>query len=128
MVLGVAGVYGFIMHLVFWPLLTEQIGWSSKPFQYNVAYANLTIGILGFSSFMYSRGNHLLASMVTFVSWFFADGNGYVVLLVVSHNNAYSNAGTELYIVLLNQIIVVISVCLSMYELRGMCGNIRAFE
>ena len=32
--------------------------------------------------------------MVTFVSWFFADRIGYLVLLVVDQNNAYSNAGT----------------------------------
>jgi len=79
------------MHLVFWPLLAEQIGWSNRPFQYEVAYANLTMGILGFSSFMYRRGDYLLASMVTLVSWFFADGTGYVVF-------GFACGGSEQYL------------------------------
>ena len=45
-VLGIGGVYGFVAHLAFGPFLAEQIGWPNSPFQHEVAYANLTIGIL----------------------------------------------------------------------------------
>ncbi|WP_136975558.1 DUF6790 family protein [Synechococcus sp. GEYO] len=65
--------------------------------RYEVAYANLTIGILGFSSFLYGKRDDLLASMVAFARWFFADGIGHVVSLVVDQNNAPSNAGSVLY-------------------------------
>ena len=85
------------MHLVFGSFLAEQIGWPNSPFQYEVAYANLTIGILGFSSFVYRRPDYLLASKVAFASWFFAVGIGHVVSLVVDENNAPSNAGSVLY-------------------------------
>ena len=50
-VMGVAGLYGFIAHLLFAPFIAEQIGWPNSPFQFEVAYANLTVSILGFSSF-----------------------------------------------------------------------------
>ena len=55
-VLGIGGVYGFVAHLAFGPFLAEQIGWPNSPFQNEVAYANLTIGILGFSSVWYRAG------------------------------------------------------------------------
>ena len=54
-VLGIGGVYGFVAHLAFGPFLAEQIGWPNSPFQNEVAYANLTIGILGLTSFFYRR-------------------------------------------------------------------------
>ena len=44
-VLGIGGVYGFVAHLAFGPFLAGQIGWPNSPFQNEVAYANVTIGI-----------------------------------------------------------------------------------
>ena len=117
-VLGVGGVYGFIMHLVFGSFLAEQIGWPNSPFQYEVAYANLTIGILGFSSFLYRKRDYLLASMVAFASWFFADGIGHVVSLVVDQNNAPSNAGSVLYTDLLTPLLVLLLLWISRAERR----------
>ena len=117
-VLGVGGVYGFLMHLVFGSFLAEQIGWPNSPFQNEVAYANLTIGILGFSSFLYRKRDYLLASMVAFASWYFADGIGHVVSLVVDQNNAPSNAGTVLYTDLLTPVLVVILLWISRGERR----------
>ena len=117
-VLGVGGVYGFIMHLVFGSFLAEQIGWPNSPFQYEVAYANLTIGILGFSSFLYRKRDYLLASMVAFASWFFADGIGHVVSLVVDQNNAPSNAGSVLYTDLLTPLLVLLLLWISRGERR----------
>ena len=77
--LGVAGIYVFIVHIAFGPFIAEQIGWPNSPFQNEVAYANLTIGILGLTSFWYRHRDYLLAAMVAFGSWFFADGVGHVV-------------------------------------------------
>ena len=57
-------------HLAFGPFLAEQIGWLNSPFQNEVPYANLTIGILCFSSVWYRRRDYLLATMVAYGSWF----------------------------------------------------------
>ena len=64
--------------------------------RYEVAYANLTIGILGFSSFLYRKRDDLPASMVAFASWYFANWIAHVVSLVVDQDNAPSNAGSVL--------------------------------
>ena len=69
-VLGIGGVYGFVVHLAFGSFIAEQIGWPNSPFQFEVAYANLTIGILGFTSFFYRRRDYLLAAMVGIAAGF----------------------------------------------------------
>jgi len=117
-VLGVSGVYGFIMHLAFGSFLAEQIGWPNSPFQNEVAYANLTIGILGFSSFLYRKRDYLLASMVAFSSWYFADGVGHVVSRVVAENKAPSNAGSVPYTDLLTPVVVLCLLWVSRSERR----------
>ena len=55
------------------------------------------ICILSFSSFWYCRRDYLLAARVSYSSWFFADGVGHVVSLVVDNNNAPFNPGSILY-------------------------------
>ena len=117
-VMGVAGLYGFIAHLLFAPFIAEQIGWPNSPFQFEVAYANLTVSILGFSSFFYRKRDYLLAAMVAFGSWYFADGVGHVVSLVVDNNQAPSNAGSVLYTDLLTPVVVVLLLWLSRHERR----------
>ena len=115
-VLGLAGIYGFIVHIAFGPFIAEQIGWPNSPFQNEVAYANLTIGILGLTSFWYRRRDYLLAAMVAFGSWFFADGVGHVVSLLVDSNKAPSNAGSVLYTDLVTPLLVVLLLWLSRKE------------
>ncbi len=115
-VLGIGGVYGFVAHLAFGPFIAEQIGWSNSPFQNEVAYANLTIGLLGLTSFWYRRRDYLLAAMVGYCSWFFADGVGHVASLLVDSNTAPSNAGSVLYTDLLTPLLVVLLLWLSRKE------------
>jgi len=115
-VLGVGGVYGFIAHIAFGSFIAEQIGWPNSPFQNEVAYANLTIGILGFTSFWYRKREYLLAAMVAYMSWFFADGIGHIVSLVTADNMAPSNSGSILYTDLLTPILVFILLLISRNE------------
>ena len=115
-VLGIGGVYGFVAHLAFGPFLAKQIGWPNSPFQNEVAYANLTIGILGLTSFFYRRRDYLLAAMVAYSSWFFADGVGHVVSLLLDNNNAPFNAGSILYTDLMTPLLVVLLLWLSRAE------------
>ena len=107
-VLGVNGLWGFVFHFFFGEFSAELIGWPNSPFQYEVAYANLTIAILGFSSWWLKRRDYLLAAMVAYISWFFADGLGHVVALLSQDNTAPGNAGTILFTDLLMPVVVVV--------------------
>ena len=104
------------MHIAFGQFIAEQIGWPNSPFQNEVAFANLTIGILGLSSFWRRSRDYLVASIVAYASWFFADGLGHVYSLVVQSNDAPSNVGTILFTDLLMPILVVILLWLSREE------------
>ena len=66
------------MHMAFGQFIAEQIGWPNSRPQNEVAFANLTIGILGLSGFWRRRRDYLWASIVAYTSWFFADGFGHV--------------------------------------------------
>ena len=115
-VMGLGGLYGFAMHIAFGQFIAEQIGWPNSPFQNEVAFANLTIGILGLSSFWRRSRDYLVASIVAYASWFFAVGLGHVYSLVVQSNDAPSNVGTILFTDLLMPILVVILLWLSREE------------
>ena len=107
-VLGINGLWGFIYHFFFGEFSAELIGWPNSPFQYEVAYANLTIAILGFSSWWLKRRDYLLAAMVAYISWFFADGLGHAVALVSQNDTAPDNAGTILFTDLLMPVVVAV--------------------
>lgn len=121
-VLGVNGLVGFLMHLLLGPFIAAQIGWPDSPFQNEVAYANLTIAILGFSAFWLRRRDYLLAAMVAYGSWFFADGVGHAVSLLTTGNRAPSNVGTILYTDLLTPILVAVLLWLSRAERTRLKG------
>ena len=112
-VLGINGLWGFVFHFFFGEFSAELIGWPNSPFQYEVAYANLTIAILGFSSWWLKRRDYLLAAMVAYISWFFADGLGHVVARLSQDNTAPGNAGTILFTDLLMPVVVVLLLKLS---------------
>ena len=109
-VMGIYGTYSFLVHLLFGDFIAAQIGWVNSPFQYEVAYANLTIGILGFTTVWLRRRDYMLASMVAYGSWIFADGVGHVVSLLQSGNTAEYNTGTILFTDLLMPVIVALLV------------------
>jgi len=49
---GLGGLYSFIGHTVFSDRVAQSIGWpQGNPFQYEVAMANLALGVLGIVSF-----------------------------------------------------------------------------
>ena len=88
---------------------------AQQSFQFEVAYANLTVSILGFKLF-YRVRDYLLAAMVAFSSWYFADGVGHVVSLVVD-NNRHPQCGERAYTDLLTPVVVVL-LWLSRHERR----------
>lgn len=58
--MGLGGLSGFAMHIAFGQFIAEQIDWPNSPFQNEVAFANLTIGILGLSSFWRRSRDYLV--------------------------------------------------------------------
>lgn len=102
--------------------MQHLIGWPNSPFQYEVAYANLTIAILGFSTVWLRRRDYMVAAIVAYGSWIFADGIGHVVSLVQSGNTAEYNTGTILFTDLLMPLVAALMVWWSRHERREFQG------
>ena len=94
---GFRGIFnGFVMHIFWADQLAESIGWpAGNPFQMEVAFANLAIGVLGALCFF--RRDVWLSYLIA--STIFAGGAGitHIVDMVQNGNFAPNNAGPILY-------------------------------
>ena len=94
---GFRGIFGgFVMHFFFADQVAASIGWDAgSPFQTEVAFANLAIGVLGAGTFWWR--DFWLPYLI--VSSIFAWGAGLTHMLDLVHagNDAPNNAGPILY-------------------------------
>jgi hypothetical protein len=94
--MGIAGfrgiTTGFTMHFFFGDQVAKSIGWQAgSPFQTEMAFANLAVGVLGAATFW--RRDFWLPFLI--VSSILGWGAGYVHLqeMLLSGNDAPNNAG-----------------------------------
>lgn len=68
--LGVTGVYAFVMHAFYPAVADASIGWSPSPFEYEVAVADLSLGMIAILSFNASFGFRLAAVIANVVFFY----------------------------------------------------------
>jgi hypothetical protein len=94
---GFRGIFsGFVMHFFFADQVAQSIGWATgSPFQTEVAFANLAVGILGAATFW--RRDFWLPYIIvsTILGW--GAGFTHILDIVGSGNTAANNAGPILY-------------------------------
>lgn len=94
-VLGVSGAIGMfnvVMHTVFASSVAESIGWpAGNPFQTEVAFANLAIGIVGFACFW--RYDFWLPAAVAKSVFAWGAGLTHVLDMAETGNLAPNNVG-----------------------------------
>lgn len=84
---GVTGIYVFLMCLIFPAATAAMMHWPPSPFQYEVALANLCLGILGLLAFRASYGFQLATVIVTcFWMWGHAI---YEIYRIITTSNIY---------------------------------------
>jgi hypothetical protein len=104
---GVLSILFFIGHTVFADASAAAIGWSAgSPFQYEVALANLHIGVMGILCY-WIRGNFWLATVIAFSIQWVGSGVVHIREIVVSANYAPNNAGLTFYLVILMPVFVI---------------------
>lgn len=93
---GLSGIWGFVMH-AFYPQIADKfIGWAWSPFEYEVAVANLGMGLTGIFAFNASHGFRLATILfATCFGWGAAGGHLYQMLN--AHNFNPGNAGLIFY-------------------------------
>ncbi|HBM15813.1 MAG TPA: hypothetical protein DD381_05660 [Lentisphaeria bacterium] len=90
--IGFSFIYNFIFHTFFAEMAAAFIGWANSPFQYEVGYASLGIGIAGLIAF--KAGVGFRAATVIIPAFFqLGAAGGHIYQMVVAHNFAPGNAG-----------------------------------
>ena len=104
---GFQGVYAFVGHTLFANETAKQIGWpAGNPFQFEVAIADLTIGVLGILC-IWIRENFWYATGIANAVWVFGVSYGHVYQAVVNGNYSPDNLGLLFFSTLLLAIILL---------------------
>ena len=62
--IGISSLIGFVGHIFFADQIAADIGWAAgSPFQREVGFANLAIGVLGITC-IWLRGNYWIATVI----------------------------------------------------------------
>ena len=94
--IGVMGILAFYQHAFNSAAVAKMIGWTTSPFQFEMAVTNLGIGIAGLLCIRY-RGDFWLAVALisTIISWGCSWGHWHD--MVVNMNYAPYNAGPGIW-------------------------------
>jgi NADH:ubiquinone oxidoreductase subunit K len=118
---GIGSIWAFIGHAFMPVQVAQSIGWATgSPFQTEVAFANLAIGILGILCYFF-RDNFWVATVI--VSSIFLLGAAYVhVINIINYSNhSAGNAGTIFFMDIIGPVILVALLILyKLYERKQM--------
>jgi hypothetical protein len=93
---GLTGIWGFVMHAFFPSIADKFIGWLYSPFEFEVAVANLGMGLTGLIAFR--AGYSFRLATVIFASCFgWGAAIGHLYQMLAHHNFAAGNAGLIFY-------------------------------
>lgn len=107
--LGVTSIYAFMMHAFFADFTAAAIGWQPSPFQFEVAVANLTFGVLAVMS--YNANYHFrVATVIGGAFWLWGDAFGHVFPMIISQQFTVRNAGSWFWVDLVLPLMLAASV------------------
>lgn len=95
--IGLQGFFAFIGHFFKSDEVAEKIGWpTGNPFQKEIAFTNLSMGVLGILSIWF-RGDFWLATIIAHGVFVFGAGCIHVKDMKQKDNKNIFNAGPVLY-------------------------------
>jgi peptidoglycan/LPS O-acetylase OafA/YrhL len=104
---GVAGILDFIMHTLNARATAEMIGFPpDNPFQWEVAFADLAIGVLGLACLW--RRDFWWPAAIAVAVYFWGCAWGHIYQLVAHDNHEPGNAGVVLYLDILVPLAVLV--------------------
>jgi len=103
---GIGGIWAFIGHAFLPAQVAANIGWPVSPFQLEVAFANLAVGVLGILCY-WIRDNFWTATVISSSIFLLGDAYGHIVNIVLFANNASGNSGSVLYMDIFGPIILI---------------------
>lgn len=107
--LGLSGIYCFFMHTFFPTISATAIGWATSPFQFEVAVADLAIGVLGILCFNANFGFRL-ATVIASVIFLWGDALGHIYQMVFKNNFTAGNAGSWFWLDILVPLVLLVCI------------------
>ena len=104
---GLTGLWGFIFHAFFAQIAAAFIGWANSPFQFEVAVANLGMGVVGVFGFRASKPYRIAGTIFT-TCFLWGAAYGHIVQMFQGNNFAPGNAGLIFYNDLLLPLLLII--------------------
>ncbi len=95
--LGVTGIYAFVVHAFYPEIADASIGWGASPFEYEVAVADLALGLIAVLSFNASFGFRL-ATVIANVTFLLGCAFNHIYLMLMHGNFHIGNAGSWLWL------------------------------
>lgn len=106
--IGISSLIGFVGHIFFADQIAADIGWAAgSPFQREVGFANLAIGVLGITCIWF-RGNYWIATVIATTIFLWGAAYGHIMDIIVHGNYAPGNAGGVLYDDILVPLITIV--------------------
>ncbi len=104
---GFGGIWGFIMHAFFDSIASNNIGWKANPFEFEVALANLALGVAGIiASFANWSYRAAVVTVTTVFLW--GAATGHIYQIIISGNFNPGNAGPILWTDILIPLLMLI--------------------
>ena len=94
--IGIGYLNNFVMHVVFAEYTAKFIGWANSPFQLEVGFASLGMGVAGLIAFK----SNLMFRIATFIPpafFLWGAAGGHIYQITTTHNMAAGNAGAILW-------------------------------
>lgn len=107
--LGVIGIYTAILHAFFPDFTAASIGWASSPFQFEVAAADLGIGLLGIFAFRASYGFRL-ATVIVSTCFLWGCAIGHIFQMVFRNNFSIGNAGSWFWMDIIIPLVLILCI------------------
>jgi hypothetical protein len=105
---GFGSIWAFIGHFFLSAQVATNIGWApGSPFQSEVAFANLALGVLGLLSY-WIRDNFWTATVISSSIFLLGAAYGHIVNMIQYSNYAPGNAGSVLYMDIISPIILIV--------------------
>ena len=105
---GFGGIWAFIGHFFLSAQVAANIGWApGSPFQSEVAFANLSIGVLGVLCY-WIRDNFWTATVISSSIFLLGAAYGHIINIIQFSNYAPGNAGSVLYMDIISPIILIV--------------------
>ena len=106
---GLSGIWGFYYHAFEPEMSAAFIGWKNTPFQFEVAMANLGMGLAGIIGF-WRTVEFALATWVFTASFLWGAAYGHVKQMIETGNMAAGNAGPIFYTDILIPLVLLIAI------------------